>query len=82
MKRKSYRNFAQDSWPNKVSVFISGDLDIPPVQQHLGSFLHAQLNQGLHPLPGLRRDQGSHVRTWLITFGKGDAENYFCIVYI
>lgn len=64
---ESYHNIAQDGGPDKVSVFVSFDVDISPIQQQLGTFIHPTLDQRLHPGLGFGRDQGPHICPRLIT---------------
>lgn len=64
----AHRNIAQDGRSDKVSIFISFDVDIPPVQQQLCTLIRSTLDQRLHPGLGLGRDQGTHIWPWLITW--------------
>lgn len=69
-KQETHRHAAHDGGSNKVSVLVSFYFDVPPVQQQLGAFVHPALDQRLHPLLGLRGDQGAHVCAGLVTFKK------------
>lgn len=64
---KSHRHTAKDGGSYKVSIFISFDVDMSPIQQDLGTFIHPTLDQRLYPGLGFRRNQGPYICPGLIT---------------
>lgn len=64
----SHRNIANDCRSYEVAVFVTLDLDIPAVKKHLRTFIHAALNEAVHAIFSLGRDERSDVSSRLVTW--------------
>lgn len=76
----TYLDATDDGGTHEVAPLVSLDVDVPAVEQQLGSLVHAALDQAAHPLLGLGGDQRPDICARLVSW-KGPKSPAFGVTH-